>query len=192
MIDNNADVRSFCLSEADKQYLRQIVHNSITSYFEGEHSLNEDNILKPENPLLEEHLGAFVTLTQNGSLRGCIGNVVGNDALYRTVARMARAAAFEDPRFPPVSEEEFAEISVEISIMGPLTLCPDTDSIEVGTHGLIMQYGQYSGLLLPQVAKEWQWDKITFLEQTCLKAGLQPHMWKHEDTKIYWFEAYVL
>jgi AmmeMemoRadiSam system protein A len=185
------DVTNLCLAQTDKDYLKQLVKTSITSYFEGQHALDENAVPKPENPLLAQELGAFVTLTKNGELRGCIGNVVGQGALYLTIARMARAAAFEDPRFPQVSQTEFSELSIEISIMGPLTLCPDTALIEIGKHGLIMQCGARSGLLLPQVAKDWCWDRQTFLEQTCIKAGLQPHMWKHPDTKIYWFEAYV-
>lgn len=185
------DVTNLCLTQTDKEYLKHIAKTSITSYFEGQRGLNDLAVPKPENLLLTEELGAFVTLTKNGTLRGCIGSVVGQGALYLTIARMARAAAFEDPRFPQVSQDEFPELVIEISIMGPLTICPDTALIEIGKHGLIMQRGSNSGLLLPQVAKDWCWDRQTFLEQTCIKAGLQPHMWKHPDTKIYWFEAYV-
>lgn len=191
MSNEKADVRSLSLSTADKDYLKQLVQWSITTYFEGARTLDEKAVPKPENQLLTEELGAFVTLKKNGTLRGCIGNVIGKGPLYLTVARMARAAAFEDSRFPQVSEAEFAQLSVEISILGPITICPDTNRIEIGIHGLIMQHGANSGLLLPQVAKEWHWDRKTFLEHTCLKAGLKPNMWEHPDTKIYWFEAYV-
>ncbi|MEZ0575738.1 AmmeMemoRadiSam system protein A [Halodesulfovibrio aestuarii] len=191
MNNENADVRSLSLSKADKDYLKKLVQWSITTYFEGAHTLDDKAVPKPQNKLLTQELGAFVTLKKNDTLRGCIGNVVGQGPLYLTVARMARAAAFEDPRFPQVSESEFAELSVEISIMGPITICPDTNRIEIGIHGLIIRHGAYSGLLLPQVAKEWHWDRKTFLEQTCIKAGLKPNMWEHPSTKIYWFEAYV-
>ncbi|KAF1076806.1 AmmeMemoRadiSam system protein A [Halodesulfovibrio sp. MK-HDV] len=192
MNNEQSNVRSLSLTAADKDYLRELVQWSISTYFEGAHTLDDNTVPKPESPLLKQELGAFVTLKKNGNLRGCIGNVVGQGPLYLTVAYMARAAAFEDPRFPQVSETEFAYLSTEISIMGPITLCPDTDLIEIGTHGLIMQHRANSGLLLPQVAQEWNWDRNKFLEQTCIKAGLKPDMWKNPATKIYWFEAYVL
>lgn len=191
MNETNSNVGSLALNNEDKIYLKDLVQWSISTYFAGSIELDELSVPKPENPLLEEELGAFVTLTKNGSLRGCIGNVIGQGQLYLTIARMARAAAFEDPRFPQVTETEFTDVSVEISIMGALSLCPDPDQIEIGKHGLIMQRGHNSGLLLPQVPVEWQWDKKTFLEQTCIKAGLRPNMWADPATKIYWFEAYV-
>ena len=191
MIKTNSNVRSLSLSNDDKTYLKDLVQWSITTYFSGSIELDEPSVPRPENPLLEEELGAFVTLTKNGSLRGCIGNVIGQGQLYLTVARMARAAAFEDPRFPQVTKTEFSDVSVEISIMGSLSLCPDPEQIEIGRHGLIMQRGHNSGLLLPQVPVEWEWDRKTFLEQTCIKAGLRPDMWTDPATKIYWFEAYV-
>ena len=192
MSNPKADMSSLSLSTDDKQYLRNLVRWSITTYFNGSRTLDEASVPKSANPLLTEELGAFVTLKKSGALRGCIGNVVGQGPLFMTVARMARAAAFEDPRFPPVTETEFSELSIEISIMGPLTLCPDTERIEIGRHGLIMQHGSRSGLLLPQVPVEWNWDRKMFLEQTCRKAGLAPTMWEHPDTKIYWFEAYIV
>ena len=191
MIETNSNVRSLSLSNDDKTYLKDLVQWSITTYFSGSIELDESSVPRPENPLLEKELGAFVTLTKNGSLRGCIGNVIGQGQLYLTIARMARAAAFEDPRFPQVTKTEFSDVSVEISIMGSLSLCPDPEQIEIGRHGLIMQRGHNSGLLLPQVPVEWEWDRKTFLEQTCIKAGLRPDMWTDPATKIYWFEAYV-
>jgi len=192
MTTPKADVRSLSISSDDKHYLRNLVRWSITTYFNGSRTLDEASVPRSDNPLLSEELGAFVTLKKNGALRGCIGNVLGQGPLFMTVARMARAAAFEDPRFPEVSEAEFSELSIEISIMGPVTICPDTELIEIGKHGLIMQYGSRSGLLLPQVPVEWNWDKKTFLEQTCRKAGLAPDMWQHADNNIYWFEAYIV
>lgn len=192
MNNEKANVRSLSLTAADKDYLKELVQWSISTYFEGVRTLDDKTVPKPESPLLQQELGAFVTLKKNGNLRGCIGNVVGQGPLYLTVAYMARAAAFEDPRFPQVSETEFAYLSTEISIMGPITLCSDTNLIEIGRHGLIIKHGTNSGLLLPQVAQEWNWDRKTFLEQTCIKAGLKPDMWKDPATTIYWFEAYVL
>jgi len=138
-----------------------------------------------------EPFGAFVTLTIAGGLRGCIGHIIGDRPLWETIASMAVSAAFEDPRFPPLTSHEFDEVEVEISILGPVTPCPDPELVEVGRHGLIMVQGHRQGLLLPQVPVEWRWDKYTFLAQTCRKAGLEPDAWRSSRTHIYWFEAEV-
>ena len=147
----------------------------------------------PEPPAgkLVDPLGAFVTLKIEGRLRGCIGNVLGDGPLFKTVARMAQAAAFEDPRFPPLSRDEFDELELEISILGPVTECPDPERIEIGRHGLILRKGVRSGLLLPQVPVEWNWDRKAFLEHTCAKAGLPGNAWKDPSAQLYWFEAEV-
>ena len=102
---------------------------------------------------------------------------------------MARAAAFEDPRFPPLNESEFEEIEIEISILSPIDVCKDVEQITIGRHGLIMQRGMQSGLLLPQVAVDWKWNREQFLAQTCQKAGMEPDAWKDPATNIFWFEA---
>jgi AmmeMemoRadiSam system protein A len=140
---------------------------------------------------LNRELGAFVTLKIQGRLRGCIGNIVGNGPLVATIERMALAAAFEDPRFPPVSAGEYPELELEVSVMGPLSPCPDPELIEVGRHGLYIRKSMHSGLLLPQVATEWGWDRETFLDQTCVKAGLPKGTWRKPKTEIWWFEAVI-
>lgn len=142
-------------------------------------------------PLLAEHYGAFVTLKREGRLRGCIGNVSAAGPLAETIERMAQAAAFEDPRFPPLTADELPEVDIEISILGPITPCPDPQQVEVGRHGLIVRRGFHSGLLLPQVAVEWGWDRETFLDQTCVKAGLPRGCWKKPRVELWWFEAVV-
>ena len=144
-----------------------------------------------ESRTLSEELGAFVTLKREGRLRGCIGNIVGNGPLVATIERMAGAAAFEDPRFPPLKAEELADLDIEVSVMGPLTPCPDPELVEVGRHGLYIRKSMHSGLLLPQVATEWGWDRETFLDQTCVKAGLPKGSWRKSKTEIWWFEAVI-
>ena len=126
-----------------------------------------------------------------GRLRGCIGHLVGGKPIYLTVAEMARAAAFEDPRFPALKLAEFDMLDIEISILSPLMPCPDSEQVEVGRHGLLIRKGGNSGLLLPQVATEWNWDRKTFLEQTCRKAGLPSTAWREPDSRLFWFEAEV-
>lgn len=176
-----------CLSEAEKRALKDLVRLSIASALAGRETT------PPEAPteLLTRELGAFVTLTLDGTLRGCIGNVLGNGPVWTTIWNMARAAAFEDPRFPPLSRREFESAAVEISILGPVEVCPDPSRIVVGRHGLIMNRGGRSGLLLPQVPVQWGWNREQFLSQTCRKAGLPESAWRDPETRILWFEAEV-
>ncbi len=145
----------------------------------------------PESELLRRELGAFVTLKRQSQLRGCIGNIVGQGPLYRTVWTMARAAAFEDPRFAPLGADELADLEIEVSVLGPVLPCPNPEQVEVGRHGLIVRQGQRQGLLLPQVPVEWGWDREQFLAQTCRKAGLPATAWRNASTQLFWFEAVV-
>ena len=124
---------------------------------------------------------AFVTLTKNGRLRGCIGYTEAVAPLFKVVQECAVAAATEDPRFPPVSSNELSSLRVEISVLTPLVpILPE--EVEVGRHGLMVAQGRMRGLLLPQVAVESGWDRETFLDQTCVKAGLSPSAWRHGAT----------
>ena len=179
----------FSIADEEKKYLKGLVKLSIVSKLKTGGS--SQDIPEPPTLRLKENLGAFVTLSLEGHLRGCIGNVQGTGPLYETIWKMARAAAFEDPRFSPLTLSEIEEIAFEISILGPLSPCTDTDKIVIGRHGLIMQQGTHSGLLLPQVPVEWKWDRLEFLAQTCRKAGLAPDAWKNSRTNILWFEAEV-
>ena len=124
---------------------------------------------------------AFVTLTKNGRLRGCIGYTEAVAPLFKVVQECAVAAATEDPRFPPVSPKELPSLRVEISVLTPLfPIRPE--EVEVGRHGLMVSQGRMRGLLLPQVPVEWGWDRETFLDQTCVKAGLPPSAWRQGAT----------
>ncbi len=142
-------------------------------------------------PALEEKCGAFVTLHEGGRLRGCIGYVVAVKPLYVTVREMAVQASQHDPRFPPVQASELPDIDIEISVMSPLKVVDDVSEIVVGRDGLVVQDGSRSGLLLPQVATEYGWDRQTFLEHTCMKAGLPTDAWKRDDVTIFRFSAEV-
>jgi AmmeMemoRadiSam system protein A len=124
---------------------------------------------------------AFVTLTKNGRLRGCIGYTEAVAPLFKVVQECAVAAATEDPRFPPVSPGELPSLRIEISVLTPLfPLRPE--EVEVGRHGLLVRQGRMRGLLLPQVPVEQEWDRETFLDQVCVKAGLPPSAWRHGAT----------
>jgi AmmeMemoRadiSam system protein A len=135
--------------------------------------------------------GAFVTLTRNGRLRGCIGFVFAERPLLETVREAAQAAAFHDPRFPPLRAAELPEIRLELSVLSEPRPVVDLEEIQVGQHGLIVRRGSRSGLLLPQVATEYGWDRDTFLSHTCTKAGLPENSWREPGTEIEIFGAEV-
>ncbi len=141
--------------------------------------------------LFGEKCGAFVTIHRKGQLRGCIGNMVGHGPLVETIQEMAIASSTGDPRFRPVSEEELKEIDIEISVLSPMREIKDANEIEVGKHGILMSRGMYHGVLLPQVATEYKWNRTQFLEHTCVKAGLPEDAWKDPKTKIEIFSAQV-
>ncbi len=174
------------LTEEEKQILHTIAREAIESRLEGKPL---PPLPSPLTPTLEEYRGAFVTLTKNGNLRGCIGLIQPVKPLAASVQEMAVAAAFQDPRFPPLTKEEWPSIDIEISALTPFKEIQDLSEIQVGTHGLYIQKGPYSGLLLPQVATEYGWNREEFLQQTCIKAGLHPMAYKDPDAKIYIFSA---
>jgi AmmeMemoRadiSam system protein A len=136
--------------------------------------------------------GAFVTLKREGRLRGCIGTLACHRPLAEEVARVAVSAAREDPRFEPLRVSELDDLDVEVSILGPLeTIDPfDEHAFEIGSHGLVVEQGRRRGLLLPQVATEWGWDREMFLSQTCVKAGLPPDAWR-KGAKVFRFAGEV-
>ena len=123
-------------------------------------------------PEVNENRGAFVTLKQNGVLRGCIGHIYDDRPLAVNVRDMTLEAAFGDPRFPPVRRGEFDSITIEISALTPFTVVGDIEEIEIGKHGLMLSLGYRAGLLLPQVPIEWGWSRDEFLHHLCMKAGL--------------------
>ncbi|MFO7676413.1 MAG: AmmeMemoRadiSam system protein B [bacterium] len=140
---------------------------------------------------LAEPRGVFVTLHRQGDLRGCIGYVEPVKPLVEAVREMAVSAATEDPRFLPVRPEELALIDIEVTVLSPLRRVADPESVEVGRHGLIIRRGGRSGLLLPQVPVEQGWDRRTFLEHTCLKAGLPTNAWQDPKSELWVFTGQV-
>ncbi len=173
------------LSEQDKKTLHQIAKTVIENKAMGKAVPD----FKIESAILKENRGAFVTIQKKGQLRGCIGYIKAYEPLHKTVEKMAAEAAFRDPRFPPVKEKELPELDIEISVLTPLRKITDVNEIEVGKHGIYIIKAGWSGLLLPQVATEYGWNRQTFLEHTCQKAGLPPNAWKEKDTEIYIFSA---
>jgi AmmeMemoRadiSam system protein A len=178
----------FSLSDPEKNELLALARKSV-EYMVQEKNPYESAASTSET-LNQEH-GAFVTLKESGALRGCIGYTSAVKPLYMTVRDTATLAALRDPRFQPVAASELPQLEYEISVLSPLRRVTDVEQIKVGQHGLLMKNGGYEGLLLPQVPVEEKWDRQTFLEQTCRKAGMGSGCWKDEDTDIFLFTAVV-
>jgi AmmeMemoRadiSam system protein A len=178
------------LSDTCRRVLLSVARQEITSVLTG-----CPKEFPPRQPELEPPSGAFVSLHLieggSASLRGCIGVVKPNQALFDTVRECASGAAFRDPRFPPLTGSEIEAVAIEISVLSPLERITDVGLIRPGLHGILIEYGGRSGLLLPQVATERRWRRTTFLEQTCRKAGLPPATWTEKDAAIFIFVAEV-
>ena len=172
-------------SEADRRALLRIAREALTAHICGRRPFAPELAGATARPA-----GAFVTLYIEGDLRGCIGHLGADEPLGRVVARCAVSAATSDRRFPAVNAAELVALHIELSILGALEPLADSDEIEIGRHGLVVEKGWHRGLLLPQVAVEWRWDRTTFLDQTCHKAGLPRDAWK-EGATIWRFEAEV-
>jgi len=177
---------------AQQAELLRIARRSLELYFES----GRRPEVETADPALQQPRGAFVTLHRvvppaPPALRGCIGTFEARESLNATVTRMAIAAATTDPRFPPVSAEELPQLSIEISVLSPRRQAAAGD-VEVGRHGIYISAGARRGVLLPQVAVEHGWDRATFLDHTCRKAGLPPDAWRsRDDLRIEVFTADV-
>ena len=176
------------LTPAERDELLRVARQSLEVHFAGRGPF----VPKPTTPTLGENRGAFVTLhrRRGGDLRGCIGMMHSEESLARTVARMAVAAATEDGRFEPVTANELRKVQIEISALGPMRPIRPED-VEVGRHGLLISHKGRRGVLLPQVPVEHDWDRETFLDHTCLKAGLLPGAWQEEGVELLGFTAEV-
>ncbi len=162
-------------STDERSFLLKLAHDAIDAALQG-----QEIDTTPSDHLAEKR-GAFTTLHLHGQLRGCVGYVFPVRTLARTVAETAVAAALHDTRFLPLTPEEAREIDIEISVLSPLQIIAPED-VEVGRHGLVITLGARRGLLLPQVPVEYEWDRETFLSETCHKAGLPGDAWQHGAT----------
>jgi AmmeMemoRadiSam system protein B/AmmeMemoRadiSam system protein A len=174
------------LTDADKAKLLEIARETLEKYLSAGETPGfdvSDNLKQPG--------AAFVTLTKHEQLRGCIGQTIAVQPLYKTVSYCAIQAAVADPRFPPVTRDELDALDIEISVLTPLQKVNSLDEIEVGRDGLMISRGPYRGLLLPQVATEYNWDRTTFLQQTCRKAGLPSDAYQKSDAELFKFQAII-
>ncbi len=175
------------MNSEEKRFLLRLARESISTHLRGQEVITS----VPDNPVFQRKAGGFVTLHKNGNLRGCIGFVKAVDSVYNTVKRMAVAAATEDPRFPTVGVGELNDVSIEISILSEMNAVTNENEIVIGRDGLFIVKDFYSGLLLPQVAIEHNFDVETLLRETCIKAGLPKYSWKENGTKIFRFSAEI-
>lgn len=181
---------SFSLSDAEKTFLGDQAKKAIES------RLFDLADVEPARPgenetILRRDLGSFVTLTLNGQLRGCIGTIVASEPLFLNVWRMARSAAFNDPRFPPLTRNEWGPLAMEISVLDAPSPCPNPDEIEIGRDGLILQCRGRSGVFLPQVPVEQGWSRREYLDHLCAKAGVPVGAWREPQARLYWYQALV-
>lgn len=174
------------LSDSARNTLLSIARAAIRAEINGTLLRHDDY-----EPVLQTRAGVFVSLHIGGELRGCIGTLQSPHPLYRATEDAARSAATRDPRFPPLSAAEIDRIHLEISVLSPFEIVRDVREVVPGTHGLLVRRGFYSGLLLPQVATEYGWDREQFLSYTCRKAGLPVDAWRDESCEIQKFTAVV-
>jgi len=180
-------ITSLALTEEDGQVLIEAARSAIASRLSRRGGCFPASV----TPALMIPGGAFVTLKEDGCLRGCIGRISSPRSLLQTVKEVAVSSAFEDPRFPPVTSAEWPSVRVEVSVLSPLRRVSSPQEVCAGTHGVLIRRGPCSGLLLPQVATEQGWDRETFLCNACRKAGLPPDAWKDPATQIEVFTAAV-
>lgn len=164
---------------------RAIVHRAKTGMMIRRHQILDLTI----TPHMDELQGAFVTLEVLHELRGCIGTLTPNDALWLTVVMNAIRAGWEDPRFPMITPDEIPKVSIEITVIGKMDRIKGPDDIRIGQHGLYIVCRGRRGVLLPQVATSRGWKPVTFLEQVCHKAGLAPDTWREPDAQVSRFYA---
>jgi hypothetical protein len=174
------------LTKKEQKELLKIARDTIVSYV----SSGRVPAVETASNGLNLESGCFVTIKQHGQLRGCIGNFISSQPLYRLVQEMAVSAATRDPRFYPMKPQDLEAFELEISVLSPLELISSLDDIQVGVHGIYIVKNSFRGVLLPQVATEYGWDRETFLKHTCLKAGLPENAWQ-KGCDIYIFSALV-
>lgn len=176
------------LSEGARTDLLRLARGSLAAHFEGE---PPPRLASDRAETFGDPRGLFVTLHRRGELRGCIGTLAPTGDLTRVVPEFTLKAALEDPRFEPLSPDELAECVIEVSVLTAPEPLESPEQIEIGRDGLILEMRGRRGLLLPQVATEWGFDRERFLSEVSRKAGLEPDAWRHPDARVWTFQAEV-
>lgn len=176
------------LSENARRQLLSLARRALEAHFRGE---PPPRLASDRSELFGDARALFVTLRIDGNLRGCIGTLAPEGDLSRAVPRFALKAAFEDPRFPGLTEEELPVCAIEISVLSPPRPLENPEEVVVGRDGLMIEFGGRRGLLLPQVATEWGFDRTRFLAEVSKKAGLPADAWQLPDARLWSFQAEV-
>ena len=176
------------LSEETRRQLLTLARGTLEAHFRGE---PPPRLPSDRAETFGDPRAIFVTLRKGERLRGCIGTLAPEGDLARSVPRFALRAAFEDPRFPALTAQELTECTIEISVLTAPRPLEDPEEIVIGRDGLILEFGGRRGLLLPQVATEWEFDRTTFLGELSRKAGLPPETWRQPGAKLWFFQAEV-
>ena len=179
---------SATLSEEGRREILGLARATLEARFRGE---PPPRLPSDRAETFGEPRAVFVTLRIGERLRGCIGTLAPEGDLSRTVPRFALRAAFEDPRFPALTEPELSDCTIEISVLTPPRALGSPEEIQTGRDGLILELGGRRSLLLPQVATEWEFDRTTFLAELARKAGLPPDAWRQPGAKLWSFQAEV-
>lgn len=187
---------SFNLDATQKDFLGRQAALAITSILDNDPQarplLPDPECSEPSHGCaLNKNLGSFVTLSIQHNLRGCIGTIIGQEPLYLNVWNMARSAAFNDPRFPPLQKNDWPLVDMEISVLDMPTRCPNPAEIVIGRDGLILSYQGRSGVFLPQVPVEQGWDLAQYLNHLCIKAGVPIGAWRQPGAELFWYQALV-
>jgi AmmeMemoRadiSam system protein A len=174
------------LADSAKRTLLDVARRAVILAVESRELLED----LPDNEVLSQPGSAFVTLHRTGRLRGCVGQLASKEPLVSVIAYCAMAAALDDPRFAPMTPPELEGLAIEISVLSPLVDIT-SDQIEAGKHGLMVTRGEKRGVLLPQVAEQFNWTAERFLQETCLKADLDRDDWKQPGTRVQGFTAEI-
>jgi uncharacterized protein len=179
-------IKGFSLSKEDETYLLSVAREAIESKVERR---NAEYDVEPAH--LREPYGVFVSLHVGNKSRGCIGSMTGIRPLTEAVREMAQSSALHDPRFAAVECSELSQLNIEISVLSPLKKIDKVEQVEVGNHGIYIVKGSFSGVLLPQVAVQENWNRHEFLTHTCNKAGLPGNAWQTSTVEIFIFSAII-
>lgn len=174
----------------DNAVKKELLH-AVRSHLSYKLGISDTKPVLTENPLYTLKTGIFVTLHKGLELRGCIGHIVGYLPLKESLFEMAEAAAFSDPRFPPLNQSELNDVTIEISILSSPVPVDSEEKIIPGKHGVVLKQGFRQAVFLPQVAPEQGWDRDEMLTQLSMKAGLNPKAYQDKDTKFFVFTADV-
>jgi AmmeMemoRadiSam system protein A len=185
-MNNQATAESALLSGPALEALLELARATVVASVEG---MALPRV--PDHPELALPRGVFVSLHRGGALRGCLGHLEADIPVGEVTRRMAVAASRDDPRFLPVTPEELADLDVEVSVLSPFERIRPEDVVP-GRDGLLIRRGPRSGVLLPQVATEHRWDRVTFLRAVCQKAALPSEAWQDAATELWAFRAQVV